>query len=266
MIKFFRKIRYDLMKKNKTSKYIKYAIGEIVLVVIGILLALQLNTWKTNSTNQRQEQVLLIELQGEYQDKLKELEDKVAIRNVMLSSCNLLLEGIDTKNYDMPQDSLNKYAGAMILTPTFDASNSVTDELINSGKLYLIKNKQLRKQILDWSSTLAKLVEEEQMYIELALSKYYPYFLDNFPIRNGINPLLKKNSELRKNWLKTSLNNNITLENTNHPVDIEKLFNDLVFENIVGMIQIEMVVANMQSQDVRNHIDSVLENIQSELM
>ena len=45
MIKFFRKIRYDLMEKNKTGKYLKYAIGEIVLVVIGILVALQINNW-----------------------------------------------------------------------------------------------------------------------------------------------------------------------------------------------------------------------------
>ncbi|MDT0557834.1 DUF6090 family protein [Ichthyenterobacterium sp. W332] len=45
MIKFFRKIRYDLMKQNKTSKYFKYAVGEIILVVIGILIALQINNW-----------------------------------------------------------------------------------------------------------------------------------------------------------------------------------------------------------------------------
>jgi len=45
MIKFFRKIRYDLMEKNKTGKYLKYAIGEIVLVVIGILIALSINNW-----------------------------------------------------------------------------------------------------------------------------------------------------------------------------------------------------------------------------
>jgi len=57
MIKFFRKIRYDLMEKNKTGKYLKYAIGEIVLVVIGILIALQINNWneerKTNSKERR---------------------------------------------------------------------------------------------------------------------------------------------------------------------------------------------------------------------
>ncbi|WP_191859412.1 DUF6090 family protein [Hanstruepera ponticola] len=45
MIKFFRKIRYNLMEQNKTGKYFKYAIGEIILVVIGILIALQINNW-----------------------------------------------------------------------------------------------------------------------------------------------------------------------------------------------------------------------------
>ena len=45
MIKFFRKIRYNLMEQNKTGKYFKYAIGEIILVVIGILIALSINNW-----------------------------------------------------------------------------------------------------------------------------------------------------------------------------------------------------------------------------
>ena len=51
MIKFFRKIRYDLMNQNKTSKYFKYAIGEIILVVIGILIALQINNWNEGRKN-----------------------------------------------------------------------------------------------------------------------------------------------------------------------------------------------------------------------
>ena len=48
MIKFFRKISYDPMEKNKTGKYLKYTIGEIVLVVIGILIALGINNWNEN--------------------------------------------------------------------------------------------------------------------------------------------------------------------------------------------------------------------------
>ena len=53
MIKFFRKIRHKLLSENKFSKYIIYAIGEIVLVVFGILIALQLNTAKEERNNSR---------------------------------------------------------------------------------------------------------------------------------------------------------------------------------------------------------------------
>ena len=49
MIKFFRKIRQNLLSEGKSRKYFKYAIGEIVLVVIGILIALQINNWNENN-------------------------------------------------------------------------------------------------------------------------------------------------------------------------------------------------------------------------
>jgi hypothetical protein len=53
MINFFRKIRYDLLGENKTGKYFKYAIGEIVLIVIGILIALSINNWNENRKEKR---------------------------------------------------------------------------------------------------------------------------------------------------------------------------------------------------------------------
>jgi len=59
MIKLFRKIRYDLMEKNKTGKYLKYAIGEIVLVVIGILIALSINNWNEGRKNDLKESLLV---------------------------------------------------------------------------------------------------------------------------------------------------------------------------------------------------------------
>jgi hypothetical protein len=59
MLKFFRKIRYDLMAKNKTGKYFKYAIGEIVLVVIGTLIALQINNANENRLLNKVKQLLI---------------------------------------------------------------------------------------------------------------------------------------------------------------------------------------------------------------
>ena len=65
MINFFRKIRYKLMSENKTSRYLKYAIGEIVLVVIGILIALQINNWNEERKNTKIEYKLVTKMIGQ---------------------------------------------------------------------------------------------------------------------------------------------------------------------------------------------------------
>lgn len=62
MIKFFRKIRQQLLSQNRFSKYLLYAIGEIVLVMIGILLALQVNNWNNNKQKLKKERAYLIEI------------------------------------------------------------------------------------------------------------------------------------------------------------------------------------------------------------
>ncbi len=62
MIKFFRKIRRNLLSDGKTGKYLKYAIGEIILVVIGILIALQINNWNNTIKQGKLERKYLTEL------------------------------------------------------------------------------------------------------------------------------------------------------------------------------------------------------------
>ncbi|MFP4845286.1 DUF6090 family protein [Winogradskyella sp. PE311] len=77
MIKFFRRIRYNLMESGKTSKYFKYAIGEILLVVIGILIALQINNWNENRL--KQEQLISV-----YERTLTDIENDVQELSVNL--------------------------------------------------------------------------------------------------------------------------------------------------------------------------------------
>jgi len=74
MIKFFRKIRYDLMEKNKTGKYLKYAVGEIILVVIGILIALSINNWNEKRKIKHKETIVLKELLTSINSDLKAYE------------------------------------------------------------------------------------------------------------------------------------------------------------------------------------------------
>ena len=75
MIKFFRKIRQNLLMENKTGKYFKYAIGEIVLVVIGILIALQVNNWNQNRIAQNEEKEVITKLHNDFKENKKALKE-----------------------------------------------------------------------------------------------------------------------------------------------------------------------------------------------
>ena len=70
MIKFFRQIRKQLLEEGKTGKYFKYAIGEILLVVIGILIALSINNWNEGKKRTSQEVKILKEIKSELEDAL----------------------------------------------------------------------------------------------------------------------------------------------------------------------------------------------------
>ena len=74
MISFLRKIRQKLLSQNKISGYLLYALGEITLVVIGILIALQVNNWNLERNDQIAEQKALQDLKEEFEDQAKRLE------------------------------------------------------------------------------------------------------------------------------------------------------------------------------------------------
>ncbi len=94
MIKFFRKIRYNLMSENKTGKYLKYAIGEIVLVVVGILIALSINNW---NENRKLKHTQINILKGIYSDLKKDTIDinaNIKILRRSIKADSLLLDHI----------------------------------------------------------------------------------------------------------------------------------------------------------------------------
>ena len=75
MIKFFRKIRQNMIKENKVSKYLLYAIGEIVLVVIGILIALSINNWNENRKERQVELKILKEIKLALNNDIRNLKN-----------------------------------------------------------------------------------------------------------------------------------------------------------------------------------------------
>jgi len=92
MIKFFRKIRQNLLSEGKTGKYFKYAIGEIVLVVIGILIALSINNWNEESKSKDFEIKMLSEIRNSLNQDLTFFTNHLKGRNEQLGKCISKLE------------------------------------------------------------------------------------------------------------------------------------------------------------------------------
>jgi hypothetical protein len=168
MIKFFRRIRQNLLMENKTGKYFKYAVGEIVLVVIGILIALQINNWNENRKNSHQEHKILLALKSDF------TESKIRLKATMIQQKNVLarciaLISIHESKIPMPiNDSIKIYIedGALswyraeLVTSSYDA-------LINTGNTDIIKNEYLNKSLAEFFSILNAGYEDHEtcMYV-----------------------------------------------------------------------------------------------------
>lgn len=103
MLKIFRKIRYDLMGENKTGRYLKYAIGEIILVVIGILIALQINNAKedrkTNSIKQNYYHQIAVDLDKE----IENIKARIAFLDSSITTSEKYFKFIETPNLEMTE-------------------------------------------------------------------------------------------------------------------------------------------------------------------
>lgn len=144
MIKFFRKIRQNLLRENKTGKYFKYAIGEIILVVIGILIALQINNWNENRNEKKSLKILTENLHNEFATNLKELETDLIRIKRKISAGNELLTYFGKEKIDFPEFNIDSLLFEAIEIPTWNPSTFTLNEIKNSGKLSDIKDVKLK--------------------------------------------------------------------------------------------------------------------------
>lgn len=264
-MKFFRRIRFKLMSKNQTSRYIKYAIGEIILVVIGILIALQINNWSEIHKNSKQEQEILHQLNAEYQSNLEQIEGKISLRNDIIRSCIRILNYIHTKPEDLSTDSLDYHLSRIILRPTFDPQLGVSNELINSGKLYLLKNPELRNKISSYTSFLSELREEEMNIFTMTEEQIFPFLIEHYQIA-GLSMKFLFDEELRARFtIGTELSDFSELKNLAPEADYEELLSHPNFEDHVSRMLGITPYVNEQSIGVKEKTEELLTLINSDM-
>jgi hypothetical protein len=174
MIKFFRHIRQRMIKENRISKYLLYAIGEIILVVIGILIALQVNDWNENRARKELEVSTLKQLKANLQADIKDIQGDMRVYQAVAHSCELIIHLIDgTIPY---HDSLTIHLGKIPVQGVFAPTNVVYENLKRTG-IQLISNDTLRNAVSDLYEGRYKYLEEymntEYQFDRQTLGEYY---------------------------------------------------------------------------------------------
>lgn len=239
MLKFFRKIRQKLINQSNIKKYALYAIGEIVLVVIGILIALQINNWNEKNKIKNEELKILTEIKKSLKDDLRNLKINLRTNVSSKRSLNIIKEQIALEK--PTNDSLNYFYYAILFTNTVDITTGPYETLKSKG-LDLISNDSLRNNIVLYYEQTVKYYIDKDQFLDRNFTVEYCTKLFNtvaFISDTGWIPI--------------------------YPNDFELLREDKVFSNLLNTKIGEIGLKNRDLNDAKEEIEKLIEFITKEL-
>lgn len=187
MISFFRKIRQKLLQNNNVTRYLIYALGEIILMVLGILIALQVNNWNELRKSQETEQRLLKALLIEFESNLEILEETIELNDSIIFRSTRL--GNFTGPTPTPGISEKELSDLMVGVFKYDSrylpEQGTIDEIISSGKLSLFSDPVLRKSLSSLQTELTRVAIQED-YVLSRRDIAHEFFLKNGNFRRHL--------------------------------------------------------------------------------
>ena len=253
MIRFFSKMRYKLAAENRAAKYLRYAIGEILLVVIGILIALQVNNWNENRKQRVKELHYLSNLKTDLTLNIAEIDKYIETRNSSTVSATKILEYFEGKPIAEP-DSFNFHAVNVYTWQKFFQIDNTFQELTNSGNLSIISNDSIKNGLLNLETLYKKLkYEEEHFRYDSEVMLYEPSYgiLD-------INALVKNFTYQVTNG---QAGEHVSLPKENY----ETLLKNIKQKNGFAMATYEFPFMNSQLEEMKNMCEKIITLINSEL-
>ncbi|WP_282055526.1 DUF6090 family protein [Maribacter luteus] len=253
MIKFFRKIRQNLISENKFSKYLLYAIGEIVLVVIGILIALAIDNSNQNRVIKEKEQTYLNGLKEEFKTSKFKLNALIEVNKENFRGAKKLLQYISDKNHPPTETQFSQLLFNTFSSDiSFNPNNSLLSEIISSGSLKDISNPDLRIQLTNWISTLEDVTKQEN---ELGIQR--EKVLDIFRTNDN---------SLRVIFDLTGVNQEIGIEKTGQDVSNLGLLDSRAFENnILMFVLTSSAMEKAHYAPLMEDLNAILELIEHEI-
>lgn len=181
MINFFRKIRKKLADNNQLFKYSRYAIGEIVLVVVGILIALQINTWNRARQDQNEAHKILLSLKHEIETNKSIIDVSIDFYRKRLNAIKRI-RILFNANQKVTLDSLEVMISNIATDWKYEPVNSIIESIVSSGKIDLIENDSVKNALKYWNTGMNKHDELYKSQDELWKAKIEPIIYENYPL------------------------------------------------------------------------------------
>ena len=187
MIKFFRKIRQNLLLEGKTGKYLKYAIGEIILVVIGILIALWINNWNNQRITNNQSKSFLKNIKEDLVSDTLAIDNYIKYykKNIERQKKILQLSEFDNTSSDSLFAMISSYS------IKFEPNITTFTKVSNLGIVELTKNVSLSKKLYAYYTTDLKIFNSLinwEFESSIDEGKYWLNIQNEFEIIDGLSP------------------------------------------------------------------------------
>jgi hypothetical protein len=252
MIKFFRKIRNQLLAENKVGKYLVYAIGEIILVVIGILIAVSINNWNEDLKERQIEQELLQSLKMEISSNIEHFKYRIQYHMDSRSMVIAILQQFGNPNRNMNLtilDSLVEHASA---PGTLNPQISVIKSIISTGEIKYLKNEMVVQFVTMFEDKGKEIADDFNRLIGTWSSQLWPR--ENLYVRR-----LNRASANNK-WI------GIDLPRSGANSNYDSFFDDIVLENTYMLTLYEQTANIKDEEKLLNQMTDILDIINSELL
>lgn len=257
MIKFFRKIRHRLLKEKRFSGYLTYAIGEVLLVVVGILLALQFNNWNQERANKEKEEWYLENIAEDIEYQRGDLEDMKEDFELSIKLGKEILKEYNRLGSFAKVDSLNHKLNLLMISDNFPNINGTYQELVNSGQQSIIQDKDLSVDIIDYFLFC------DDNEIDFNINNENVFYKDIYPVFSELHQqnMLELDLPPEEQYLLVSdeRSNAFIQKKLEEPENILKLLNALRTNILIDDYHLSMVVETLEiGKELTEKIDKYL--------
>ena len=180
-----RLFRFQKFQSLETKQYLKYGIGEVVLVVLGILLALQVNNWNEKRKLIKEEKKTLLSFHNEVSNNLNILERSIVEKQKIIEANNEILKYIGPNEKWLSEKSLDSLMYHITVSGwIFVPEDGVLNEIINSGKLSIIQDEKIKNEVASLPQLLSLILEEDRLYRDDLHQYFLPFLSKNYKLRN----------------------------------------------------------------------------------